>query len=241
MTDPADDPSPADPDDVTRLVVIRHAEPKAHVEGVIPGPQGDTGLSDLGVRQAEALRDRLAITNELDGVGALVTSPLPRARETAEIIAPAIGPGLDLDIDPEVEEWRFGDADGLTWDEFADRHPIPETGWHPYLHRAAGDESWAEFQVRAQRRLHELTIEHRDTTVVVVCHGGVIGASMVSMAGLGHFGGGVWLRPDYVSLTEWSLRSRDAARFGLPKWHLVRFNDSAHTNGLDTGVIHPLP
>ncbi len=76
---------------VTRLVLVRHGEAQTHVDQVIGGHRGCTGLSELGRRQAAALRDRLASTGELASATALWSSILPRAVETADIIAPAIG------------------------------------------------------------------------------------------------------------------------------------------------------
>ena len=63
----------------TRIVLVRHGEAQSHVEGVVGGRQGCSGLSDLGRRQAEALRDRLDRTGELGEVAALYASTLPRA------------------------------------------------------------------------------------------------------------------------------------------------------------------
>ena len=50
---------------VTRLVLVRHAESMATVRRIVGGPRSCTGLSELGRRQAEALRDRLARTGEV--------------------------------------------------------------------------------------------------------------------------------------------------------------------------------
>src|SRR5262245_26197494 len=62
----------------TRIVLIRHGEARAGVSGIIGGPKGDTGLTDLGRSQAELLRDRLARTGELQP-DVLLASVLPRA------------------------------------------------------------------------------------------------------------------------------------------------------------------
>ena len=64
---------------------------------VCGGRVGCTGLTERGMPRCEALRDRLAVTGELAGTDALYASVLPRAIETAEILAPALvggdGPG----------------------------------------------------------------------------------------------------------------------------------------------------
>jgi len=74
---------------VTHLYLIRHAEAVSNVEPIIAGMRGDTGLTAHGVAQAERLRDRLAAGEIAADV--LIASTLPRAQQTAEIIAPALG------------------------------------------------------------------------------------------------------------------------------------------------------
>ena len=75
----------------TQLVLVRHGQSQAQVDGFVSGHDTCRGLSPLGHRQAEALRDRLATTGELAPVDALYTSILPRAMETAATIAPPLG------------------------------------------------------------------------------------------------------------------------------------------------------
>ena len=58
------DPSAAPPSP-TRLVLIRHGESRSTVDRVVGGHRSCNGLTDKGVRQAKALRDRLARTREL--------------------------------------------------------------------------------------------------------------------------------------------------------------------------------
>jgi broad specificity phosphatase PhoE len=100
-------------------VLVRHGESMAMVDSVVGGHEGCRGLSDLGRRQVEALRDRLAATGELRA-DALYASVLPRAIETAEILAPALG-GLDVRQDCDLCEQHPGEGDGLTWAEFEER------------------------------------------------------------------------------------------------------------------------
>src|SRR5215218_610345 len=102
--------------DVTRLVLVRHGESMATVDGVVGGHQGCRGLSDRGRRQAEALRDRLVATGEIRA-DVLMASVLPRAVETAEIMAPALG-GLAVEQECDLCEIHPGEGDGLAWSEF---------------------------------------------------------------------------------------------------------------------------
>jgi probable phosphoglycerate mutase len=207
----------------TRLVLVRHGESQAAVNQVVGGHAGCKGLTPLGRDQAALLRDRLARTGELAGATALYASVLPRAIETAEIIAPAVGPG-DLAVKQEcgVCETHPGEGDGLGWQEFSDRFGNPWGQWfRPF---APGAESWASFMARAGEALHDIARTHAGETVVVACHGGVIEASLVAFGQLPMAGPTEW-RVDYTSLTEWVLADgeRDTKR-----WRLYRFNDTAH-------------
>src|SRR4051794_29958771 len=99
---------------MTDLYIIRHGEGDYQVRKIVPGPKGDKGLSDLGRQQARRLHDRLAATSEIKA-DVLIASSLPRARETAEIIAPALG--LPVLLDDDLQELRPGETDGLTFAE----------------------------------------------------------------------------------------------------------------------------
>src|SRR5438270_13258120 len=86
---------------MTHLYLIRHGEALGAVKRII----GNTPLSPFGITQAERLRDRLAATGEI-AADVLISSTLVRARQTAEIIAPALG--LPIIFDDEVHELRDG-------------------------------------------------------------------------------------------------------------------------------------
>ena len=205
---------------VTRLVLIRHGESQATVNGVVAGERGCTGLSKLGRRQAEALRYRLATTGEL-AADVLVASTLPRAIETAELIAPALGI-TDIEQVHELCELQPGECDAITWEEYDQRYGVDMKA-NPYTPIAPGGESLAEFNVRVGKALIGLADRYDGLCVVVACHGGVVMSSMVSFLGLPA------QRPVIVelpvtntSITEWQRPA------GSPQWRLLRYNDAAH-------------
>jgi probable phosphoglycerate mutase len=211
-------------DGETRLVLIRHGESVAQVEGFMSGHDTCRGLSPVGRAQAEALRDRLADTGELDSVDALYTSILPRTIETAEIIAPAIA------APPPTQEcdWceiHAGEAEGLRWDDFRERY-LDDDGYDPFRQLVPGAETWAEFSVRAGARLRRVAADHPGERVVVVCHGGIIGASFVALGDLSFSTvRALTHETTNTSLTEW--------RHTGDGWLLVRYNDAAHLAALD--------
>jgi 2,3-bisphosphoglycerate-dependent phosphoglycerate mutase len=222
-------------EETTRLVLVRHGESRAQVERVVGGEKGCTGLSDLGRRQVGALAERWALSGEVRA-DVLLASVLPRAVETAELLAPAVGDPSDIPTDCDLCELHPGEADGMTWDDYLTTyHP---RGYDPDPERALapGGESWLAFVARVDRALQRLVAEYAGHTVVVACHGGVIVSSLVSLMGLPALEGPpgtpgtrpVRFNPVNASVTVWE---RHESEFGAP-WRLVRYNDVAHLEGL---------
>lgn len=162
----------------TRLVLVRHGEAQCNARGVIGGPRGCGGLTDVGRAQAVALRERLVRSRELDNVTALYTSVLPRAIETAALLAPGLPEGLAPTADCDLCELHPGDADGLTWAEFLDRYGAPDWDNDPGAPLSPGGESWAGFHERCTNALARLVARHPGQRVMLVVHGGVVEQAM---------------------------------------------------------------
>jgi probable phosphoglycerate mutase len=213
------------------MVLVRHGESVVTVDRVVGGPETCSGLSPLGVRQAEALRDRLAHTGELVDCEVLVASTMPRARETAEILAPALH-GLPVQEAPDLIEHHPGEADGLSWDDFVDRYGVPDMERDPYLPFAPGSESLAEFHLRVGRALFRLASEHAGRTLVIACHGGVVDVAFRAFLRL-PITAPFELHTLNTALTELVLPAGDpGALRGAQRWRLVRYNDAGHLAGL---------
>jgi 2,3-bisphosphoglycerate-dependent phosphoglycerate mutase len=219
---------------MTRLVLVRHGEAQSHVDHVVGGDRGCTGLSELGRRQAAALADRWerTLTAELGRVDALYASTLPRAAETAKIVAPVLGLP-EVRTERDLREWDPGEeADCLTWEELEARYPRTDA-WSAHRTRFPGSETWAEFGLRVGRILHEIADRHAGQTVVVACHGGVVEHSVVSLLGLAHHGELASFDIANCSITEWYRPDPDELWWRPPgRWRLVRLNDAAHLEGL---------
>jgi probable phosphoglycerate mutase len=204
---------------MTRIVLVRHGESACNERRVVGGHAGCTGLAELGVRQAEALRDRLARTGELGEVAALYSSVLRRAVETAEVLSPALG-GLAVIADCGFCELHPGEADGMRWEDYDARYGAIDWAEDPDRPMAPGGESWTSFQARVEARLARLVACHEGETVVVACHGGVISASLRSFLGIPRRDRSVSFEPRNTSITEW-VRADGT-------WKLARYNDVAH-------------
>jgi broad specificity phosphatase PhoE len=216
--------------DETRIVLVRHGESLAQQDRVVGGHVGCQGLSERGRRQARALAERLARSGELAAASALYASVMPRAAQTAAIIAPALG-GLDVVQDCDFCESHPGEGDGLTYAEYDRRYPAADR-WDPDLRRDPGSETWREMADRVARGLDRLLERHRGHTVVVACHGGVIVHSMMRWLRLEFSvrSDRAWLDPVNTSLTEWR-HGAHPYRSGTVGLELVRFNDHAHLAG----------
>ena len=211
----------------TRIVLIRHGESRAQTDGIVGGHSGCQGLSDRGRQQVEALRARLERTGELADATAIYTSIMPRAIETAEVVAAAINLG-DVAQKCDFCEHHPGEGDGLTWSDFNSRYPVADDRWDPDLRRSPGAETWNEMHARVSRALDCLVQDHPGELVVVACHGGVIVQSMAKWFGIDLANQNrAWLNPANTSITEWRLGANPFNAAMLPV-ELVRFNDFGH-------------
>ncbi len=198
--------------------MIRHGESRANAEGLAGGHLGDGGLTDLGRRQARALRDRLVMSRELEGASAFYTSTLPRAIETARIVRAAVPAHLEPVADETLCEISVGEGDGLTWAALVERFGSPDWERDPHEITAPGGESLIDFFERCRAAIERLVERHPGELVVLVVHGGVIEQAMKIYQGLA---GHVRLRPriENCSMTE--------IEFNGERRRLLRYNDRA--------------
>jgi probable phosphoglycerate mutase len=204
-----------------RLVLVRHGDAFAGFAGVISGRVGCAGLTELGRQQAIALRDHLESSGRVRA-DVLLASELPRAIETASIIAPALGfQGFDQSCD--LCEVHTGQADGMAWAEYADTFGAFDMEAEPDRVFAPDGESWNSFHERVRTMLARVAREYEGKSVVAVCHGGVIMASMRLLLGVSpaHRDGGQ-LRPSNTGITEWE---HDPV---AGRWLLHTFNEATH-------------
>lgn len=209
---------------MTSLFLIRHGESVAQVEGFLSGHDTCRGLSDLGRQQVAALRDRLRRTGEIRA-DVLLTSILPRAIETAEIISSAIG-GLTAIQDCDLCEIHAGEAEGLTWEQVQAKYPREAGTWDPAVSLAPGGESWLAFNERVARTLKRYAEAHEGQTIVAAVHGGVCEASVNVLLDL-PLGHGQLKPLINTSITEW-VHQRPQFGGGEARWQLARYNDAAH-------------
>lgn len=200
---------------MTQILLLRHGATdlmRSHLAGRL----GGVSLNALGRAQASALAARIAMPD------VLLTSPVQRAQETAEIIGKRHGIGVA--VEEEITEFDFGSWTGRTFEDLSD-----DGTWRAFNHsretaRAPGGESMADVQKRAVRALARiagaLDKHPAGKTAAIVSHGDVIRAILlhVAAAPLQNY----WrFTVDAASISELSWEGAGSER-------IIRVNDCAH-------------
>ena len=149
----------------TTMLVVRHGETALSVDRRFSGT-GDPELSDRGEAQAAAVAERLVGRD----VAAVITSPLSRARATAEAIGKSLG--IDPTIDEAIAEIDFGDWEGRTFAEIREQWPEQLAQWtgNPDVAPPGGGESFTSAFARVGAWRERAVEAHPGSTIVVVSH-----------------------------------------------------------------------
>jgi probable phosphoglycerate mutase len=154
------------------IILVRHGETPLNVARTLQ--PADTPLSDTGLKQAQAVAQRLADMK----IAAILSSDLPRAMQTAQAIAAATG--APITPTPLLHERNFGALRGQPYDTLP-YNPLTMTDAPP------GGESVATFQQRVAQAFAQM-VELRgrvDGPLAVVTHGLVIRALLAQHLQLG--------------------------------------------------------
>lgn len=210
--------------DIYDIIFLRHGESVGNAESRWQG-QADFPLTDRGRDQAQALADRWqAEGRKFD---AILSSPLERARVTAETIAKALDQSIETD--PIWMERNIGEIAGMTGEEVNQR--LPNRRFITPFSAIVGDEGegdWALY-LRAGQALHVL-LRRRPGQYLVVSHGGLLNQVMYAIVGItpqANFSGPRFRFKNtgfaHVSYVPHSHR-----------WQINTLNDRSHWNGKDT-------
>lgn len=152
-------------DAATVTILLRHGDTRLSPEHRFSGLSNEP-LSEDGTRQVKAAARRLAGGTHIE---AIVSSPLPRAAATAEIVAGELA--LTTATDDDLRETDFGEWEGLTFSEIQGRWPDAADAWQRDPQKAPpGGESFAETACRVDRVCRRILQEHQGKTVLVVSH-----------------------------------------------------------------------
>ncbi len=154
----------------TMIHLVRHGETILTPTRKFSGTGSlDPELTEDGLAQAERVAGEIAkLQPEV-----LISSPLKRARQTADAIARATG--LDVVEDEDWFELSFGTWDGKSIEEVKAESPDEYQAWlNSSSYRPGDGESYDEARVRIDAALDKLVAKYPGQKVVVVTHNGVI-------------------------------------------------------------------
>jgi 2,3-bisphosphoglycerate-dependent phosphoglycerate mutase len=164
-------------DNLYTILLLRHAQSVGNAAGYYQG-QSDFPLNETGIRQAQMLARRWKA--EKLNFDEIITSPLSRAQQTAEIIGEALKAPVSLD--PNWMERNNGRLAGLRPDQIAEQYPRPAF-IHPYWPIGETGESQWELYLRAGRAVQDL-LNRPPGRYLVVSHGGILNLTMYTILGI---------------------------------------------------------
>lgn len=156
------------------LIIVRHGRTAANAQGLLLG-RLDPELDEEGRRQAAA------VAANFERADRIVSSPLTRTRQTAEVIAATTG--IEVEVDDRWIEIDYGELDGTPL------AAVPAEMWSSWRTDPAftppGGESLVQLSARVRESLEELAADalHRD--IVVVSHVSPIKAAVAWALGVG--------------------------------------------------------
>ena len=168
---------------MTTLLLIRHGRTKANADGVLAGWTPGVVLDDRGEEQARALAERLGPVP----LAAVVTSPLERTQQTADLMLGDRASSIPRHVDERVGECRYGDWTGGSLRTLAKDPMWKVVQAHPSAAVFPGPEgeSMAHMQHRAVAAVREWNATlGADAVYAVVSHGDVIKAILADALGM---------------------------------------------------------
>lgn len=208
-----------------RLFLIRHGETEFSTQLRYSG-WGDPELTEKGRTQAKRSATRLAELLNGHEVAAIFSSPLSRAKETAQIIQAELGE-VQLKEAEALKELNFGTWEGLTFAQARQQDPTLHEAWvdNPADSAPPEGESIRELYQRVRSWRNGLDRHYSGNTLVVVSHVNVIKALVCQALGAGP--GSVnrfFLDPAGISEIEFYPPSAGAC--------VRRVNETGHLQGV---------
>ena len=209
---------------ITRLVLVRHGASRSTEIETVGGHIGCRGLSAEGVLESERLSRRWLRDPPFDEelpFGGAYSSSMRRSGETANIVLSVLG--LELDGSScDLCEIHPGVTDGLSWNVVAEEFGSIDVFGEPDEPIAPAAESWNQMRDRVAGFLVQLTKRHRDKTVLIFTHKGVVDATVETWLEVSprSFGG-----VKNTGITVWLVKTEDD---GSMSSQLVTYGDFAH-------------
>jgi probable phosphoglycerate mutase len=221
----------APPPGATEVVLVRHGQSAAYVDGRpfrLVGGQGDPPLSELGGEQARRVCARLGAEGSAgpgghpleppqQPISAIYVTTLCRTAQTAAPLARQAG--LDPRVESDLREVHLGDWEGGVYRKMV-------ADGHPAYQQASAEERWdaipgaepaAQFAARVRAAITRLAAAHPGQRIAAFTHGGVIGQALALATGSRPF---AFIGADNASISRIVITSE--------RWIVRSFNDTAH-------------
>jgi broad specificity phosphatase PhoE len=162
----------------TTLFLVRNGDTDFSRDRRVAGRR-DIGLSDVGRRQATALAERL---RGLD-LAEVLASPLPRAVETAELLAAPLNLGVVRD--PRLIDLDAGRWEGRTYDEIGASAEYPRFLANPIGESIPGGERLVDVRDRAAAAVSQALADNElGANIVLVSHAGPLRVLLAHYLGM---------------------------------------------------------
>ena len=187
------------------LILVRHGETNSNRNGTYLG-WTDVELNEQGIKQAYTAKDKLAGL-EINGI---YSSPLKRAKKTAEIINENFN--LKITYVDDIKERNFGVWDDLTYREIVEKYPDEHSLWMAdnLNYCIDGGESSIQAYRRTIKFIDELINSNNDGTFIIVTHLGSIRKIIAYLLDMGIEGS--WrFRVDNCSITRITINDEKYA------------------------------
>lgn len=165
------------------LTFLRHAESEGNTQKILQG-QVDSPLTSQGLEQARQLAERWK--HHSVSFDRIISSPLQRARQTAEVLGAVLG--LEVELDLLWMERSFGRLEGQRYEDIEQLEP-PVDYFAPYEAIGQTGESQVDLYLRACQALQKL-LRRPEGSYLVVSHGAILGKVVYAIFGItpqGHY------------------------------------------------------
>ena len=204
-----------------KLYFVRHGESEANTLRVISNRESPFGLTALGKQQALFLADRLKDIL----LTAIYSSPIRRARETAEILSQSFH--LPYQVTEALREYDCGNLEDKSDEESWKLHSEIAEDWtlhHNYLRKPKGGENYLEIKERFMPFIESFTQNglHAEDHILFVGHGGLLQLMLPEvLTNIDH----AFVKSHGIRHTQCIISEQRQAGLVCIQWGDVRLND----------------
>lgn len=217
---------------MTKFYFIRHGKTQWNLDSRYQGANGDSPLLAQSYQEIKLLAKSLQNVE----IAHIFSSPLPRAKTTAQKLDEALGNAIPLTIDSRLAEFNLGKMEGMKFADVAKRWPqvLDAFRHHPdrYDPKIVDSESFQSVIKRVGEAVREYAQQYPSSNIVIVSHGAALNAAINGLLGapLAHL-------KDRGGLSNTSttiLETTDGQRFSLIKWNDTSYLHKDHVDPTDT-------